>query len=219
VVGARAATAYGVQVTTEIAYGLAKHGWTVVSGGAFGIDAAAHRAALAAEGRTVAVLACGVDRAYPAGNAALFEQIAETGLLISEWPPGSEPLRHRFLIRNRVIAVATVGTVLTEAAARGGAIQTMNRVLSLRRAAMVVPGPVTSATSVGCHDLLRSRPDAVLVTGLPHVLEAVSRSGGHAAACSPEQPSNSGNPEAETPIAFTPRPAGTSAGEDDPEQS
>jgi DNA processing protein len=186
VVGARAATAYGVQVTTEIAYGLAEHGWTVVSGGAFGIDAAAHRAALAAEGRTVAVLACGVDRPYPAGNAALFEQITETGLLISEWPPGSEPLRHRFLIRNRVIAAATVGTVLTEAAARSGAIQTMNRVLSLRRAAMVVPGPVTSAMSVGCHDLLRSRPDAALVTGMPHVLEAVGRIGEHdAAACSP----------------------------------
>jgi DNA processing protein len=169
----------------------------------------------------VAVLASGVDRPYPAGNAALFEQIAETGLLISEWPPGSEPLRHRFLIRSRVIAAATVGTVLTEAAARGGPIQTMNRVLSLRRPAMVVPGPVTSAMSVGCHDLLRSRPDAVLVTGPAHVLEAIGRISEHddAAACGPEQASNGGNPEAETPIAFTPRPAGTSAGEDDPEQS
>ena len=160
VVGARAATAYGLHVTTDIAYGLAEQGWTVVSGGAFGIDAAAHRAALAAGGRTVAVLACGVDRPYPVGNAALFEQIAESGLLISEWPPGAEPLRHRFLIRNRVIAAATAGTVLVEAAARSGAVQTMSRVLALSRRAMVVPGPVTSAMSVGCHELLRRHPQA-----------------------------------------------------------
>ncbi|MCM4083308.1 DNA-processing protein DprA [Paractinoplanes hotanensis] len=177
VVGARAASSYGLHVTTEIAYGLASHDWTVVSGGAFGIDAAAHRAAVAAGGRTVAVLACGVDRPYPMGNSAMFEQIAESGLLISEWPPGTAPLRHRFLIRNRVIAAATAGTVLVEAAARSGAIQTMGRVLALGRPAMVVPGPVTSAMSVGCHSLLRERPDATLVTELSHVLEAVGRIG------------------------------------------
>ena len=177
IVGARAATSYGIHVTNELAFGLAEHGWTVVSGGAFGIDGTAHRAALAAGGITVAVLACGVDRPYPAGNAAMFEQIAETGLLISEWPPGAEPLRHRFLIRNRVIAAATAGTVVVEAAARSGATQTMSRVLALRRVAMVVPGPVTSAMSVGCHELLRNRPDATLVTGLGHVLEAVGSIG------------------------------------------
>ncbi|WP_250027259.1 DNA-processing protein DprA [Paractinoplanes maris] len=177
VVGARAASGYGVHVANEIAYGLASHDWTVVSGGAFGIDAAAHRAALAAGGRTVAVLAGGVDRPYPVGNSAMFERIAETGLLVSEWPPGSVPLRHRFLIRNRVIAAATAGTVLVEAAARSGALQTMGRVLALGRPAMVVPGPITSAMSVGCHELLRERPDATLVTGLAHVLEAVGRIG------------------------------------------
>jgi DNA processing protein len=181
VVGARAASSYGTHVTTEISYGLAEQGWTVVSGGAFGIDAAAHRAALAAGGLTVAVLACGVDRPYPVGNSGLFEQIADTGLLISEWPPGSEPLRHRFLIRNRVIAAATKGTVVVEAAARSGAGQTMSRVLALDRAAMVVPGPVTSAMSVGCHELLRTHPQARLVTGLPHVLEEVGRIGEHLA--------------------------------------
>jgi len=181
VVGARAATAYGIQVTTDLGYGLAENGWTVVSGGAFGIDAAAHRGALAADGRTVAVLACGVDRPYPAGNTAMFERIAETGLLISEWPPGSEPLRHRFLIRNRVIAAATAGTVLVEAAARSGATQTMSRVLALRRPALVVPGPVTSAMSVGCHELLRNHPDATLVTDASQVLEAVGKIGEYAA--------------------------------------
>ena len=177
VIGARAATAYGSHVTAEIAFGLAEREWTVVSGGAFGIDAAAHRAALTAGGLTVAVLASGVDRPYPMGNAALFDRIAEHGLLISEWPPGSEPLRHRFLIRNRVIAAATAGTVMVEASARSGARQTMTRVLALHRRAMVVPGPVTSAMSVGCHELLRTEPDARLVTSVPEVLEEVGRIG------------------------------------------
>ena len=177
VVGARAATAYGLHVTADIAFGLAERGWTVVSGGAFGIDAAAHRAALAAGGLTVAVLACGVDRPYPTGNTALLDRIADDGLLVSEWPPGAEPLRHRFLIRNRVIAAATAGTVMVEASARSGARQTINRVLALGRSAMVVPGPVTSAMSVGCHETLRDNPTARLVTGLPHVLEEVGRIG------------------------------------------
>jgi DNA processing protein len=182
IVGARAASGYGLHVATDLAFGVASEGWTVVSGGAFGIDAAAHQGALGAGGRTVAVLACGVDRPYPAGNAALFELISERGLLISEWPPGSEPLKHRFLIRNRVMAAATAGTVLVEAAARSGAMQTMNRALGLRRPAMVVPGPVTSAMSVGCHELLRSHPDATLVAEVPHVLEAVGQVGEYLAA-------------------------------------
>ncbi|MEV6595251.1 DNA-processing protein DprA [Actinoplanes sp. NPDC051346] len=177
VVGARAATPYGLRVTADLAYGLSEQEWTVVSGGAFGIDAAAHRATLAAGGFTVAVLACGVDRPYPMGNAALFEQIAESGLLMSEWPPGAEPLRHRFLIRNRVIAAATAGTVVVEAAARSGAVQTMSRVVALNRRAMVVPGPVTSAMSVGCHELLRRYPQTRLVTGVAHVLDEVGRIG------------------------------------------
>jgi DNA processing protein len=103
VVGARAATSYGNHVATELSYGLAGRGWTVVSGGAYGIDAAAHRGALAASGVTAVVLACGVDRPYPTAHANLFDRVAEEGLLISEWPPGAEPHRHRFLIRNRVI--------------------------------------------------------------------------------------------------------------------
>jgi DNA processing protein len=181
VIGARAATSYGVHVTGEIAFALADGGWTVVSGGAFGIDAAAHRAALAAGGLTVSVLACGVDRPYPAGNTGLFERIAESGLLVSEWPPLAEPLRHRFLIRNRVIAAATRGTVMVEAAARSGAAQTMSRVLALNRVAMVVPGPVTSAMSVGCHELLRGDPQARLVTGPAQVLEEVGPVGEHLA--------------------------------------
>ncbi|SCG63308.1 DNA-processing protein DprA [Micromonospora humi] len=190
VVGARAATPYGSHVATELGYGLADREWTVVSGGAFGIDSAAHRGALTAGGRTVAVLACGLDRPYPMGNAALFDRIAETGLLVSEWMPGAEPLRPRFLIRNRVIAAATGGTVLVEAAARSGATQTLNRALGLGRPAMVVPGPVTSAMSVGGHEVLREKPRSRLVAGVAHVLEEVGRIGDDLAplARAPERP-------------------------------
>lgn len=177
VVGARAATGYGNHVATELGYGLADRDWTVVSGGAYGIDAAAHRGALTAGGTTVAVLACGIDRPYPVGNSALFDRIAESGLLISEWPPGAEPHRHRFLIRNRVIAAATLGTVMVEASARSGASSTLRRAQALGRPAMVVPGPVTSAMSVGCHRALRESMRIRLVTGLADVIEEVGRIG------------------------------------------
>lgn len=190
VVGSRAATPYGLHVATEIAFGLAERNWTIVSGGAFGIDAAAHRGALNAGGLTVAVLACGVDRPYPMGNTALFDRIADVGLLVSEWLPGAAPLRPRFLIRNRVIAAATLGTVLVEAAARSGATQTLRRALAMRRPSMVLPGPVTSAMSVGAHELLREHPEARLVTGVPHILEEVGRIGADLAppVRGPEQP-------------------------------
>lgn len=179
VVGARAATGYGGHVAREIGYGLADAGWFVVSGGAFGIDAHAHRGALAAGGGTAAVLACGVERAYPLAHANLFDQITEQGLLVSEWAPGADPFRHRFLIRNRVIAAATVGTVLVEAGARSGARQTLRRARELGRRQLVVPGPVTSAMSVGSHEELRQPydPPARLVTGVAQILEEVGRIG------------------------------------------
>ncbi|MCA0146564.1 DNA-processing protein DprA [Blastococcus sp. LR1] len=178
VVGARAATAYGEHVAGELGHQLGERGWTVVSGGAFGIDGAAHRGALAAGVPTVAVLSCGVDRPYPAGNGALFARIAETGLLVSEWPPGCAPLRHRFLVRNRLIAALTRGTVVVEAAARSGAQATAKRAQKLGRPVLVVPGPVTSALSVGCHELLRDEDvDATLVTSAAQVIEAVGSIG------------------------------------------
>ncbi|MEU2166210.1 DNA-processing protein DprA [Micromonospora chersina] len=207
VVGARAATPYGTHVATELGYGLAERGWTVVSGGAFGIDSAAHRGALTAGGLTVAVLACGLDRPYPMGNAALFDRIAETGLLVSEWMPGAEPLRPRFLIRNRVIAAATLGTVLVEAAARSGATQTLNRAVGVGRPAMVVPGPVTSAMSVGAHEVLREHDEARLVTGTAHVLEEVGRIGYDLAppARAPERPRDLLDDEAAQVLEALPR--------------
>jgi DNA processing protein len=174
IVGSRASTAYGEHVAGELGHQLGERGWTVVSGGAFGIDAAAHRGALAAEAPTMAVLACGVDRPYPAAHGALFGRIAETGLLVSEWPPGCAPLRHRFLVRNRLIAALTRGTVVVEAAARSGAQATARRARTLGRQLLVVPGPVTSAMSVGCHELLREREEgATLVTSAAQVIEAV----------------------------------------------
>jgi DNA processing protein len=174
IVGSRASTAYGEHVAAELGHQLGERGWTVVSGGAFGIDGAAHRGALAAEAPTVAVLSCGVDRPYPAAHGALFHRIAENGLLVSEWPPGCAPLRHRFLVRNRLIAALTRGTVVVEAAARSGAQATARRARRLGRELLVVPGPVTSAMSVGCHELLREKETgAVLVTSAAHVIEAV----------------------------------------------
>lgn len=174
IVGSRASTAYGEHIAGELGHRLGERGWTVVSGGAFGIDAAAHRGALAAEAPTLAVLACGVDRPYPAAHGALFERIAETGLLVSEWPPGCAPLRHRFLVRNRLIAALTRGTIVVEAAARSGAQATARRARKLGRQLLVVPGPVTSAMSVGCHELLRDEEaGARLVATAEHVIEAV----------------------------------------------
>jgi DNA processing protein len=177
VVGARASTAYGEYVASELGLGLAERLWTVVSGGAFGIDGAAHRGALAVDGSTIAVLACGVDVAYPRGHAALIERISQTGLVVSEWPPGCAPMRYRFLVRNRVIAALTAGTVVVEAAVRSGALSTANRARELDRHVMAVPGPVTSAMSAGTNQLLR-QPDIMCVTGVADVLDLVGSIGG-----------------------------------------
>jgi DNA processing protein len=176
VVGSRSATSYGADVASGIAAHLGTEGVCVVSGAAFGIDQAAHRGALAARGPTVAVLACGVDRAYPAAHRNLLDYIADVGLIVSELPPGCAPTRLRFLSRNRVIAALAQGTVVVEAAARSGALNTANWTSRLNRVLMGVPGPVTSAPSEGVHELIRSR-DAVLVTRGSDVLELISPSG------------------------------------------
>ena len=173
VVGSRAATPYGNQVAAELAVDLGDRGWATVSGGAYGIDAAAHRGSLAAGAVTVAVLACGVDVSYPSGNRRLFEDVAASGLLVSEWPPGAAPTRLRFLWRNRVIAALARGTVVVEMGHRSGARRTCTEAARLGRHVMAVPGPVTSAVSVGCHALLRSR-EAECVTSAADVLELVA---------------------------------------------
>jgi DNA processing protein len=161
-----------------MAAALGQRGWTVVSGGAYGIDDRAHRGALAADGRTIAVLACGVDWPYPAGNAALFDAIIASGALVSEWPPGRRPTRHGFLIRNRVIAALTRGTVVVEAGLRSGALSTARHARDLCRPLMAVPGPVTSTASAGCHEIIREW-GAVCVTTAEQVLEQVGVVGEH----------------------------------------
>ncbi|MEU9577107.1 DNA-processing protein DprA [Streptomyces chilikensis] len=175
VVGARACTEYGAHVAAGLAAELAERGWVVVSGGAYGIDGAAHRGALGAGGATVAVLACGVDRPYPRGHARLFGRIAEQGLVIGELPPGDHPTPSRFVLRNRVIAALTRGTVVVEAARRSGSLSTARAARRLGRFTMGVPGPVTSGLSTGVHQLLRE--EAVLVTDAAEVIELVGAMG------------------------------------------
>ncbi|WP_280685363.1 DNA-processing protein DprA [Kitasatospora sp. MAA19] len=175
-VGSRACTAYGAHVAGELSAQLAERGWVVVSGAAYGIDAAAHRGALAVGGMTVGVLACGVDVSYPKGNAELIRRIGVQGLLVSELPPGEHPNRFRFVLRNRVIAALTRGTVVVEAAVRSGALSTARRARDLNRHTMGVAGPVTSALSAGVHALIRSG-GATLVTDAAEITELIGAIG------------------------------------------
>lgn len=170
VVGARSATSYGQRQAADLAAGAAERGLAVISGGAYGIDAAAHRGALAVDGDTVAVLAGGPDRLYPAGNTRLLEQIIDTGAVISEYPPGAAPTKHRFLARNRLIAALGLATVVVEAAWRSGALSTAAHAAGLSRPVGAVPGPVTSAASAGCHRLMREQ-HAVCVTDAAEAVE------------------------------------------------
>lgn len=173
IVGSRASTAYGDTAAADLAADLSEAGRSVISGGAYGIDAAAHRGCLAGRRPSVAVMAGGLDRAYPPGNRPLFDRIAQRGVLVSELAPAEHPTRFRFLARNRLIAALTPGTILVEAAARSGARNTVTWANVLGRIVMAVPGPVSSATSVTPHRLIREA-EAVLVTQAADVLELLS---------------------------------------------
>lgn len=175
IVGTRACTAYGEHVAADLSAGLAENDVAIVSGGAYGIDGAAHRAALAVDGMTVAVLAGGVDVLYPAGHSALLHRVGATGLLVSEYPPGVRPARHRFLTRNRLVAAMSGATVVVEAGIRSGAASTAAWARALGRMVCAVPGPVTSSASTGCHELLRA--GAELVTRADEVREVIGRAG------------------------------------------
>jgi DNA processing protein len=176
VVGTRACTAYGEHVTADLVAGLIERDVAVVSGGAFGIDGAAHRTALACDGVTIAVLAGGVDVPYPSAHSALLHRVARSGLLVSEYPPGVRPARYRFLTRNRLVAALSGATVVVEAGLRSGAANTAGWARSLGRGVCAVPGPVTSTASAGCHELLR-RDGTVLVTRAQEVVEVMGRMG------------------------------------------
>lgn len=172
IVGARAATAYGEHVAGEFAAELAASGVCVVSGAAFGIDAAAHRASLAGGGCTVALMAGGLERAYPQAHTELVERIAATGAVVSEVAPGSAPTKWRFLQRNRLIAALSAATVVVEAGWRSGSLNTAHHASALGRPLGAVPGPVTSAASAGCHRLLREL-EATCVTTAAEVRELI----------------------------------------------
>lgn len=178
VVGSRSATSYGADQAARISAGLARAGVAVVSGAAFGIDRAAHLGALSVEGTSVAVLARGLDRAYPAAHSDLVARLAATGAVVSELPHGMGPTRVRFLARNRIIAALSAATVVVEAGVRSGALNTAHWAAEMSRPVLGVPGPATSASSVGVHELVR-RGGATLATSSAHVLEVVGRSGEH----------------------------------------
>jgi DNA processing protein len=174
-VGARACTDYGSHMAGRLAAELAEAGWIVVSGAAYGVDGAAHRGALSVGGATVGVVASGVDAPYPPGHAGLIDRIAGQGLVVGELPPGAHPTRSRFVLRNRVIAALTRGTVVVEAQYRSGSLITARRARQLGRHVMGVPGPCTSALSRGVHELLRK--GAVLVTDGAEIIELVGAIG------------------------------------------
>ncbi|MBA2773940.1 MAG: DNA-protecting protein DprA [Nocardioidaceae bacterium] len=173
VVGSRSATAYGEHVAGDLAMECADRGYVVVSGGAYGIDAAAHRGSIAADQATVAVMAGGIDRLYPSGNAALLHQIIAHGLVVAEAAPACAPSKSRFLVRNRLIAALSQGTVVVEAALRSGSLNTARWARDLNRWVMGVPGPVTSRLSAGVHELLR-QPETTLVTDAAEVIEQLA---------------------------------------------
>ena len=173
IVGTRNPTPYGVRIAGDFAAGFIDREWSIVSGGAYGIDSAAHKGALIAEGRTIAVLAAGIDVAYPAGNARLFAEISENGALVSEVLPGAHAIPSRFLARNRIIAALSQATLVVEAAFRSGSLRTARDAAELMRPVMAIPGPISAPTSEGCHRLIGERA-AEIVTSVSDAIELVS---------------------------------------------
>jgi len=176
IVGSRNATPYGLRIATEFAAALAEAGYTIISGGAFGIDAAAHRGALAVGGKTVVVLAGGVDCPYPLAHSNLFTDASKNGALISEHPAGTPSRKHNFLERNRIIASLAFGTLIVEAAFKSGAIRTALDTVKLLRPVMAIPGPISSPLSAGVNRLIAERV-AELVTSVWQIEEIVGSYG------------------------------------------
>lgn len=212
IVGSRAATSYGNQVAGRLGGDLAAANWTVVSGGAYGIDGAAHRGALAAGGSTVAVLACGIDRDYPAGHAGLLGEISRSGLVISEYAPGTTAGKHRFLTRNRLVAALSGALIVVEAGRRSGAANTAAWARHLGRPLGALPGPVTSAMSVGCHQMIADG-QATLVTDAASVTALVCIDGHDNHLPSPTRPTDALPPDQFAVIEALPAHGGLSLDE------
>ncbi len=173
IVGTRNPTPYGTRIAGDFAAGFVDREWDIISGGAYGIDSAAHRGALVAEGRTIAVIASGIDTPYPSGNSRLFDEICENGAIVSEVVPGVPALPHRFLTRNRIIAALSQSTLVVEAAFRSGSLRTARDAAQLLRPVMAIPGPINSPSSEGCHRLIGERA-AELVTSVADACELIS---------------------------------------------
>ena len=173
IVGTRNPTSYGMRIAGDFAAGFVDREWNIISGGAYGIDSAAHKGALIAEGQTVAVLATGIDVAYPAGNVRLFAEIADNGALVSEVLPGAHAIPVRFLNRNRIIAALSQATLVVEAAFRSGSLRTARDAAELLRPVMAIPGPINAPTSEGCHRLIGERA-AEIVTSVSDAIELIS---------------------------------------------
>jgi DNA processing protein len=172
IVGTRNPTEYGVRTAGDFAAGAVDRGWSVISGGAYGIDSAAHRGALIAEGQTIAILGGGVSSVFPSGNDRLFREIVENGLLLSEVLPNVHAIPARFLTRNRLIAAISRATIVVEAAFRSGSLRTARDAAEIFRPVLAVPGPITSPTSDGCHRLIGER-SAEIVTSVADFMELV----------------------------------------------
>lgn len=168
IVGSRMTTAYGMNVSRKLGYQLAYMGVTVVSGGARGIDTAAHQGALSGKGRTIAVLGTGINQIFPAENVSLFEKIAANGALITQFPFNRPADKQTFPIRNRIVAGMTLGTVVVEANLTSGALITANMAVENGRQLFAVPGPIDSPRSKGCHDLIKK--GAKLCEGVEDIL-------------------------------------------------
>ncbi len=174
--GARAATGYGQHVTEELAGDLAYRNVTIVASGAYGIEGAAHSSALSRGRSTIAVLASGLDRLYPSGHADLFDRIGQSGLIVSETPPGSAPTRQRFIDRSRLLAAISAATVIVEAGTRSGTMHVATEAESLGRPLGAVPGPVTSAASYGTN-LLLQQGRAEVITNASDIADMIALDG------------------------------------------
>jgi DNA protecting protein DprA len=172
IVGTRNPTNYGARIAGDFAAGFVDREWAIVSGGAYGIDSYAHKGALIAEGITIAIIACGIDVNYPAGNARLFSEICESGAIVSEFMPGQKALPNRFLTRNRLIAGLSKATLVVEAAFRSGSLRTAREAAEIFRPVMAIPGAINSPTSEGCHRLIGER-SAEIVTSVADAVEFV----------------------------------------------
>jgi DNA processing protein len=168
--GARAATGYGEHVAMELAAGLVDRGYVLATGAAYGIDGMVHRTVLASRGKTIAVLAGGVDRSYPSGHESLLERIADDGAVVSEMPPGASPTKWRFMSRNRIIVALADALVVVEAGFRSGSLNTASHASAMGVPLGAVPGPITSPASAGCHRLIRES-GAACITSVGEIVE------------------------------------------------